>query len=387
MDSVFFYQIKAVLRYSIFAFALLGWCSPDTFSAVKSKRENKANPTVQSKSFSFVVWGHPKRGDGKIPLHFEEILERIEELKADFLVVTGDVINGMWGKPADPEIIRADWERFDQGVKRLELPIYRIPGNHDVHNFVTRDIYLERYSKPPYAISYHRSRLIFLDTVGIDQRTEDGQPDWHPQKLPFDEVQLKFIRQEIAKQAKYDHVFFFMHHVHGWREPNGYWWKDVHPLIINGKTRAVFSGTPGNPAYKYDYIKQDNIHYISSCTFPTRSIKAYKLEKKKGVKTTAALNHQPDNLQFVRVEGHRYTIKTIVVGEWQTPSLSSRFWSKVEQPFGRRERIGRFIKDTFSAIRRFSWGNVIWGGIGFIAGVLLIYIWQRNRSKRKFSLR
>ena len=369
------------LLFSLVLTALWVWSCPETFATVSSDQDNIENPIEQSQSFSFVVWGHPKRGDGQTPLHFEEILERISELQADFLVITGDVINGMWGKSIDPEVIREDWEKFDQGVERLNIPVYRIPGNHDVHNFATRDIYLERYPKPPYAFSHKGSRFILLDTIGIDQRTQDGNPDWSPQKLPFDDAQLEFIRHEIGKQENYNHVFFFMHHVYGWREINGYWWKDVHPMLKGGKTRAVFSGTPGNPAYKYDYIEQDNIHYINSCTFPTRSIRTYRSEKKRGVTDTAALNHQPDNLQFVRVEGDKYKIRTIVVGEWMTPSLSSRFWSEVEKSTGRREGPIHRLYQTINKLRRISLGNFIWGGIGFLGGLFITLIWQ-PRSRR-----
>ena len=84
-----------------------------------------------NKSFSFVVWGHPRgRTTGDPPLHFEEILQQIAELKADLVVITGDAIHGMWGKESDPVIIRKDWEIFDAGLSKLKIPIYRLPGNH-----------------------------------------------------------------------------------------------------------------------------------------------------------------------------------------------------------------------------------------------------------------
>ena len=131
-----------------------------SYAATDSPVDRLDNPIEHSESFSFVVLGHPKVADGKPVLHFEEILNRITELKADFVIVTGDVINGMWGKRIDPEVIRGDWDRFDKGVKRLGILVYRLPGNHDVHNFATRDIYLERYPAVPYSFAYRGSRFI-----------------------------------------------------------------------------------------------------------------------------------------------------------------------------------------------------------------------------------
>ena len=116
----------------------------------------------QQTSFSFMVWGHPKTSDGKKPLHFEEILATVVDWSPNFLVITGDAINGMWGKQVDPDIIITDWERFDDGVTKLGIPVYRVPGNHDVHNFITRDIYYQRYQKVPFAITFRDSRFIFF---------------------------------------------------------------------------------------------------------------------------------------------------------------------------------------------------------------------------------
>jgi hypothetical protein len=369
------------LKSLFFLFVIYIICSillnHPSYANERSRQTNIDNLNQQNESFSFVVWGHPKRGDGYPALHFEEILDRILELKADFLVITGDVINGMYGKSPDPEIIRADWDHFDEGVKKLKIPVYRLPGNHDVSNFITRDIYLEKYNHPPYAFTYGRCRFILLDTIGIDQRKQDGNPNWYPQKLPFDDTQLTFIRNEIIKQDNYNHIFFFMHHVFPYRMPSGFWWRDVHPMLKGGKTRIVFAGTPGNPMYKYDHFEQDNIHYILSCTFPPTSIKRVKEEIIRGDVDHEAMNHQPDNLQFVRVTGNHFTVRTIVVGEWDKKSmLSSRFWLKARQ-FGWRDRIRVYKHEILNP----SVVNFLWLGGGLGVGALVAIFLHRRRLR------
>jgi 3',5'-cyclic AMP phosphodiesterase CpdA len=375
-------KASTVSFFNLLVMTVVLLLTPEVYATDKTSIGSSDNPTGQGEYFSFVVWGHPKTDDGLPALHFEEILDRISELSPDFLVITGDVINGMWGERIDPEIIRSDFNRFDEGVKRLGIPVYRLPGNHDVHNFATRDIYLERYPKVPYAFTYKGSRFIMLDTIGINQRTQDGNPNWKPQKLPFDDTQLTFIRNEVEQQDKYNHVFFFMHHVWLWRNPSGFWWKDVHPMLKDGKTRVVFSGTLGNPGFKYDHVEQDNIHYIGSCTFRSETRAFYRSLMKPGSTDVNPWQYQPDNVQFVRVEGGKYTIRTIVVGEWESKNLSSRFWYQVWQPLGRRERLRQFGYDVLNTSIRFSLAHVKWVVGVLFAGAVIGVFWQRRRLRK-----
>jgi 3',5'-cyclic AMP phosphodiesterase CpdA len=366
----------ALIGFIVVSIGCIG--SPEVYATEKS-----GNRTMdQGGAFSFIVWGHPKTDDGQPALHFEEILDRISELKPDFLVITGDVINGMLGKPIDPQTIRGDWERFDKGVMALGMPVYRLPGNHDVHNYATRDIYFERYPEVPYAFTYKGSRFVMLDTIGIKQRTQDGNPDWKPQKLPFDDTQLTFIRSEIEQQDKYNHFFFFMHHVWLWRNPSGFWWRDIHPLLKGGKTRIVFSGTLGNPGFKYDHIEQDNIHYIGSCTFRSPKREFYRSLMKPGSTEVIPWQYQPDNIQFVRVADVNYTVRTIVVGEWASKNLSSRFWYKVWQPHGRRERFQQSAYDILNQAIRLSLAHTKWIVGGLFAGVIAGVFWKRRRLRK-----
>ena len=356
--------------------------TPEAYAADKSSSGRVDNPMGETKAFSFVVWGHPKVGDGKPVLHFEEILDRIAELNPDFVIITGDVIGGMLAQRTDPKVIRGDWDRFDKGVMKLGIPIYRLPGNHDVNNFATRDIYLERYPAVPYSFTYKGSRFILLDTIGINQRTQDGDPDWKPQKLPFDDAQLTFIRKELEQQDQFSHVFFFMHHVWLWRDPAGFWWKDIHPMLKGGKSRVVFSGTIGNPGYKYDHVEQDSIHYISSCTFTDRTREFHRSLLEPGSTDAEPFLYQPDNIQFVRVEGDKFTVRTIVVGEWESKNLSSRFWYKVRQPIGRRERLRQFGYDVLNSSIRFSLAHGKWVVAVLFAGMLIGVFWKRRRFRK-----
>lgn len=295
--------------------------SSDQTPAASDQLEQKA-------SWSFVVWGHARgNADGKLPRHFDEVLDRIADLDPDFLVTTGDMI---WGAlEAAPEevtrTVRQDFARLDAGLERLGIPTFRVPGNHDVHSLATRDVFRERYQEPPYAFTHNGSRFILLDSMGIRGRTDDTRPYWGAESVPLDAYQLGFLEDEMINQSDYEHVFIFIHHAAPWIEREGFWWADVHPLIKGGKVRAVFSGSPWG--FKYAHLEKDDIHYILSSSLTERPAAFFRTERGARERT---MHQQLDNFQHVRVADEGYTIQTIVIGALDTEALSPRFWDEVE---------------------------------------------------------
>ena len=338
-------------------------------------------------SFSFVVWGHPRDGDGEPPVHFKEILQRIRDLGADFVIVTGDCINGMYAKPKDPAVLNGDWDRFETGIKQLGIPFYIAPGNHDVNDPVTRDLFLERFRKPPYAFTFKGSRFIILDTVGIDRQTrgptryQPGRSNtWYAGAIPFDNYQMNFLREEAAQADAYEHVFLFFHHSEVWLESSSDWWTEVHPLLSGGPTRAVFSGNPWKG--KYRYVERDGIYYIESATFPMPSVSGLRRQPERA--RDSKLN-QLDNLQFVRVQGSDYSIQTIVVGALSTPSLSQTYWDQVEEGRSRREKLLVWFNKRFNSYESLILLAVVGGGACLLAGAVLgvgvSRLWRRGRRR------
>jgi hypothetical protein len=384
----------------VLTFVLL--INTEVYATDKIDTGSIGNGIEKRESFSFVVWGHPRGGsNGVPPLHFEEILERIEQLQVDFLIVAGDVVAGGGQRRAAPpeelDVIRSDWQRFDAGVSRLEIPVHVTPGNHDIHSIPTRDIFLEHYKKPPYAFSFKGSRFILLDTVGVDQQsarsTGNEPPWWDGGGKPFDESQMNFIRSEIEKQDEYQHLFMFMHHVRPWSDSDGFWWRDVHPMLKGGKVRAVFSGTPTEN--KYLYHNQDGIHYIMSCTVSPRDIHfnrnllggRWEADRRRaGLETSPfgvidewSIQNQLDSIQHVRVEGDKVKIDTIVVGAWNSPATSPRFWEKVKQasPVPFENRVLRQI----GSYRRLLFVAVAFGVACLMTGIILVILWRRYRRR------
>lgn len=332
-------------------------------------------------SFSFVVWGHPYRGDGLPPHHFEEILQRIAALQPAFLVLTGDMIHGQYyADPVDRDALRADWERLDAGLARLGIPVYRTPGNHDIHNRPTLEVYLERYPRPPLAIPYRNCLLILLDSLGID-RHQDQEGHWlaHGGE-PLDDAQVQFIAKALESQDQYDHVFLFMHHNTQWRDPSAAWWEQVHPLLRGGKTRAVFSGDPWEN--KYEHMEVDGIHYIVSAVQNRRDDR-FLLEGGPGSWGTT---RQIDTLQQVRVHGDAVDIETIPVGTLTSDYLSPRFWQGMQEEYARRHsrwttRTAAAFHERFENFRHLLAFFGLEAAVCFVLGAGAAMLWLRGRGR------
>jgi Calcineurin-like phosphoesterase len=332
----------------------------------------------RSGAFSFVFWGHPRGdADGARPYLFEETVRRIQELDPDFVVIGGDMIwGGINAVEPDPDVLRVDWGRLDEGLQALAVPVYRVPGNHDIHSFMTRDVYLERYPKPPYAFTFRNSRFILLDSVGIDQRSEDDSAYWGTLGLPLDESQIAFIRKEIDHQSAFDHIFLFMHHALWW-EAEAPWWARVHPLLRNGKTRAVFSGDAFD--LKYVHHAQDGIDYIQSSTAARPSVET--LQHDVNRRAHAA---QLDTFQHVRVDGEAVRIEAVVVGALSSDALSPRLWSEVLRgDHGFLDRLTARFHRHFDTFSRLGLLVVVGGGASFTVGVLSSVLWRRWHDNLK----
>ena len=365
-------------RFRIAAALVLGLGGPAAADVAASAPSPVTRDSAsEDRPFSFVVWGHPRGAKpGDPPYHGEEIVDRIKELKADLLIMTGDMIWGAVYEPTvGPDDLRADWDRLDAAVATLGIPVHRVPGNHDIHNFMTRDVYLERYPKPPTAFTYANCRFILLDTVGIDQRSVNADAYWGSPGLPLDAGQLEFLRKEMQQQEGYRHVFIFMHHSSWHGQGSQHWWDDVHPILRGTKTRAVFNGNPRR--LKYMHSERDGIHYIQSSQLrpPSPRKARYFME-------SWPLVAHPDTIQHVRVDGDRVRYDTIMVGAFDSRGLSPDYWEKVDRSPGPADLLAVTFHRKFRHPKQLLVGGAVAGGTCFLLGASVAALWMRRRARR-----
>ncbi|MEH7380184.1 phosphodiester glycosidase family protein [Bacillus sp. JJ1533] len=98
-----------------------------------------------------------------------ESLRQIVAANPDFLVINGDLVDTAWEE---------DFELAEQILQEEvgdKLPIYYIPGNHEIMGPGTLDNFLEVYENNRYTFDHKGTRFILLDSSAGSLRTSDFQ--------------------------------------------------------------------------------------------------------------------------------------------------------------------------------------------------------------------
>lgn len=329
--------------------------------------------------FSFVVLGHV-RGDanGKMNPLFDELLAKVRSLSPDMIFLTGDMIWGDLNVPVpDGAAVKQDWERLDAKLAPLGVPIYRVPGNHDINDPVTRDIYFARYGALPRAFTYRGSRFLLLNSSWVPVGNE-SQPVPRPyiRGNQLGPEQIEFIRNELSDRRRYNHVFLFIHHLLWWHREEAAWWRDVHPLLVAGNVRAVFAGDYG--PMKFSHMRRDGIDYLQCSIEGNVSVAMLR-----GLMSARLLSQQFDNFLYARVDGSRVTIDVETIGEMSSGKFTPERWRAINEYEPRKqsleERLWNLVGSPGSPRRQLVvFSSVML--ICFVAGVVVAQIWDRRKA-------
>ncbi len=343
------------------------WLALALLLAAAAGPEAAAAPGASEDSFRFAVIGHI-RGDrnGELLGHLDEVLTEVGRLEPDLVFLAGDLI---WGDvhgegDSDPALIRGDWELLDGALEALGSPVHRVPGNHDVNDRTTRDVWLERYGPLPRMLRFRNARFLLLRSGFWPADDDPAKNPWqYVRGKPLDAQQLDFVRSELEHSGE-EHVFILMHHMLWWDE-DAPWWTEVHPLLRGTHVRAVFAGDYG--PMKFSHQRRDGIDYLQT------SIEGdVGLEMLQARESSRLLSAQLDNFLLVSVSGPKVRTEVRTLGAFSTGKFSPDHWRAVQRgtpPAGAGKRDGPALAGLLLA---------------FAAGAGLCWIW-RSRAARPES--
>lgn len=132
--------------------------------------------------FSFVLLsdrtGLPKPGV------FERAIEATNLLRPDFAIQIGDSIEGYITRQQQ---LDAEWAEFDHMTAPLQVPLFRLPGNHDISNRTMEADWRRRFGALHYHFRFRDVLFLVLNTqdppqrasdfAGVDQPARDEEPE------------------------------------------------------------------------------------------------------------------------------------------------------------------------------------------------------------------
>jgi 3',5'-cyclic AMP phosphodiesterase CpdA len=135
-------------------------------------------------------------------VNFEMAIATANRLKPAFVIVTGDLVN----KAGDPAQI-AEYRRIATRLNPA-IPLYQVPGNHDVENTPTPETiaaYERIFGPDHYTFTYEGFVGIVLDSTLI--HTPDNVPDRYT-------AQDRWLRDQLTRAHRSDvrHIVIFQHH-------------------------------------------------------------------------------------------------------------------------------------------------------------------------------
>jgi hypothetical protein len=129
------------------------------------------------------------------PIMIEKSLQRLKENPPmldvfDFVEEAGDMM--VCGAA---ERVPAQWDLFDVVIAELEPPFLPLPGNHDISDEVTEEIWRKRLGPTHYTFRYGNSLFVALngEEVGAVDRISNGQVAWLTDQLDATDAANIFV--------------------------------------------------------------------------------------------------------------------------------------------------------------------------------------------------
>ena len=223
------------------------WSAP---TLIEQSLEALAAAPPSDGNFDFIVVGD---SNTLKPLEqsdlFKGFLREFNVLKPPFVIHVGDIV---LGGAADG--VPAQWDLFDEVIAACGPPFFPIPGNHDISDAATEEIWKKRIGPNHYAFNYGNALFVLLDSeeVGAKERISDAQVRWLKAQL---------------ESSKAENIFVFLHQPYFEKEgdpdtADAYWeahWANVAEAFRGHPVRAVFSG------HRHGYLDcgiHEGVHYV-----------------------------------------------------------------------------------------------------------------------------
>ncbi len=154
------------------------------------------DPNAGPETFQFAIVSD--RTGGHRAEVFERAVARINLMQPEFVMSVGDLIEG--GKKKK-DVLEAEWKEFDGYVKKLQMPFFYVPGNHDTGNKDSDALWRERLGRRWYHFVYRDVMFLCLNS---DDPDGTGAPS-------LGKEQVAYAEKALADNKGVRWTFVFIH--------------------------------------------------------------------------------------------------------------------------------------------------------------------------------
>ena len=170
-------------------------------------------------NYKFVVL--PDRTGGPETHVFDRAIQEINRLAPDFVITSGDLIDGYvsdvsWSAP--------QWADVLARLSKLDAPFFFVGGNHDLSNKAQSEDFARRFGATYYSFSVGKDLFLVLDTES---------------ESPMSDAQIGYF-ESVLKDWSGRHVYVFMHSPL-WYPKNRGGYEKIDAML-SGHEYTVFSG-------------------------------------------------------------------------------------------------------------------------------------------------
>lgn len=233
--------------------------------------------------FQFLIVGD-RTGGANVAGTFGLAINQINLLQPEFVINVGDLIEGYSDDKAE---LNAEWDHADKMLSGLEMPFFRVPGNHDIANTVAQEVWRERYGSTHYAFVYNDTLFVVLDSedpprpepegirekIDLYNRLQTEDPEAAKRMLAefmsdesvvaglavpveFRGDQIAFLKNALEQNADVRWTFLFLHEP-AWEKPSESF--EAIRALLKDRKHTFFGGH----LHYYDYDLIDGTEYIT----------------------------------------------------------------------------------------------------------------------------
>jgi len=180
---------------------------------------------------------------------FEHSVTVLNMLQPEFVISVGDLIQGN----ANADSTRKLWAEFDGHVRRLEMPFFYLPGNHDIGNKVSDSLWGDLYGRRYYHFRYKDVLFLMLNSEETP-RTATGF---------ISSEQLKYVEQALRDNPNVRWTIVAVHKpLWTYADVEKSNWLEVERLL-KGRPHTVVAGHK----HRYERFERNgSVYYMFATT-------------------------------------------------------------------------------------------------------------------------